>query len=731
VRRSRVQLRGAIASVASMSPTPPRPDRRPQIRERHGRSAVDDYAWLRDDERVDPDVIAHLEAENAHTAEALAHVAGLQEEIFREIKGRVQETDLSVPTRLAGWWYYHRTIEGEQYVVHCRVAAGDETDPPDPDDPSVRAAEEVLLDENAEAATEADLDYFSLGVFDLSPDHRVLAWAADRNGSERHLLRFRDLSTGEDLRLADGSLDEVPGVYYSSAWAADGSTFLYTRPDAATRPHEIWRHRLGTPATEDVLVHREDDERFFCQISETKDRRWLLLEMGSKITTEVRACPSAEADGAFEVLVPRRHGVEASVEHLDGTFFVLTNDEALDFRIVRVPADIASAADPSSWTDVVPHQPGVRIEAIDVLRGHLLVQERTEATTRIRVRRLDTGEETLLDQPEDVSTVSLSSNPDLDWLQLRHSYTSLVTPPTVVDVDLRTGERRVRKVQPVLGGYDPANYVSRRLWATAADGTRVPISLVHRRDREPGGPVLLYGYGSYEISIDPGFSIARLSLLDRGWAFAIGHVRGGGEMGRGWYLDGKLESKANTFDDLVACGRALLDDGVAGTSGDGTPRIAIRGGSAGGLLVGAALNRAPEQWAAVVAEVPFVDALNTILDPSLPLTVTEWEEWGNPVESAEIFQVMAAYTPYENVPGRSLPPVLATAGLHDPRVGYWEPAKWVARLRDVASGGPFLLKTELGAGHGGPSGRYDAWREEALVLAFLVDAVGEGTMRSA
>ena len=576
---------------------------------------------MRDDARTDPGVLAHLEAENAHTAAVLAPNRELEEAIFAEIKGRVQETDLSVPTRRGAWWYYVRTIEGEQYPVHCRLAAGDEIDPPDPDDPAVLAAEQVLLDQNAEAATDPDHDYFSLGVFDLSPDHGTLAWAADRNGSELHLLRFRDLATGEDRRLPDGSHDEVPGVYYSTAWSADGGTLFYTRTDEAMRPHEVWRHRLGTSASDDVLVHREDDERFFCQIGETKDRQWLVLAMGSKVTSEIRVGPTVDPAEPFHVLVPRRQGIEADVEHIGGTFFVLTNDDALDFRIVSVSSDerdLQAGPDPAAWVDVVPHAPGVRLEGVDVLRDHLLVEERTEATTRIRVRRLSTGEEFLLDQAEEVSTVSLGANPDMDWPQLRHTYTSLVTPPTVIDVDLDAGTRTVRKVQPVLGGYDPAQYVSRRLWATADDGTRVPISLVHRRDRVPGGPVLLYGYGSYEISIDPGFSISRLSLLDRGWAFAIGHVRGGGEMGRRWYDEGKLAAKTNTFDDLIACGRALLEDGVAGIGADGRPRIAIRGGSAGGLLVGAALNRAPEQWAAVVAEVPFVDALNTILDPTLP-----------------------------------------------------------------------------------------------------------------
>ena len=698
---------------------PPRPEKRPTTRVHHGRSTVDDYAWLCDVSRTDPAVIAHLEAENDYVAEVLGHTDGLQETLFEEIRSRIQETDLSVPTHRHGHWYYSRTIEGQQYARYCRVPARPgETDPPDPDSADVAGREQVLLDANAEAG---DGDYFALGVFDLSPDAELLAWGCDRDGSERYTIRFRDLRTGNDLP------DVIEGAYYSSAWSADGSSFFFTRPDEAMRPHEVWRHVLGTAPDTDVLVHREDDERFFCQVATTKDREWIVLSMGSQVTDEIRVCPAGNADGGFRVVVPRRQGIQAELEHVAGAFVVLTNDDALDFRIVSVPLD-ADVPDPRAWTDVVAHTPGVRIEGLDVLRDHLLVEERTEATTRIRVRCLSSGEEFLVDQPELVSTVSLTGNDDMDWHQLRFTYTSLTTPPTVIDLDLETGTRHVRKVQPVLGGYDPAEYVSRRLWATAADGTEVPISLVHRRDRQPGGPTLLYGYGSYEISIDPTFSSLRLSLLDRGWAFAIAHVRGGGEMGRRWYEDGKLAAKPHTFDDFVACGAALVADGVAAEGG-----ISIRGGSAGGLLMGAALNRAPHAWSAVVAEVPFVDALDTILDPSLPLTVIEWEEWGNPVESAEIFDVMAAYTPYENIPATDLPPVLATTGLHDPRVGYWEPAKWVARLRDVTEGidgaGPFLLKTEMGAGHGGPSGRYDAWRDEALIFAFLLDAEGGSLAR--
>ena len=700
-------------------------------RERHGRTTVDDYAWLCDVTRTDPDVIALLEAENAHTEEVLAHTEELQAQLFEEIRGRIQETDLSVPTHRGGHWYYSRSIEGQQYPVYCRAAVADgEIDPPDPDADEVRTREQVLLDANAEAG---DGDYFALGVLDLTADGTLMAWAADRNGSEQYTLRFRDVAAGTDRP------DVIDGVYYSSAWSADGRHFFYTRPDEAMRPHEVWRHELGADPATDLLVHREDDERFYCSVTNTKDRQWVVVDIGSKITSEIRVCPADDVDAGFRVVVPRRQGIEAGLEHLDGTFYLLTNapgaadEPALDFRVAAVPARPDDPAgpdgtgpDPAAWVDVIPHTAGVRIEGIDVLRDHLLVEERTNASTRIRVRRLSSGEEFLVDQPEEVSTVHLASNDDIDWPQLRFTYTSLVTPATVIDLHLATGVRHVRKIQPVLGDFDPTDYESRRMWATAQDGTQIPISLVQRRDRRPHGPTLLYGYGSYEISVDPTFSSLRLSLLDRGWAFAIGHVRGGGEMGRSWYLDGKLAAKPNSFDDLIACGRTLIHDGIADPQ-----RIAIRGGSAGGLLVGAALNRAPNLWAAVVAEVPFVDALDTILDPSLPLTVMEWEEWGNPAESPEIFEVMAGYSPYENIPQVPLPPVLATAGLHDPRVGYWEPAKWIARLRDVAGtvegrSGPFLLKTELGAGHGGPSGRYDAWRDEALVFAFLLDTVGTG-----
>ncbi len=688
-------------------PVPPVARRFPTTRQHHGDEVVDDYAWLR--QRDDPEVIAYLEAENAYTEAAMAHTSELQEQLFEEIKGRIQETDLSVPVRKGEWWYYTRTEEARQYPIHCRKPAGS----PAETEPTEETAEQVMLDQNVEAG---DAEFFAVGAFDTSPDARLLAWSSDTAGDETYTTRFRDLATGKDLA------DEIPGTYYGTAWGADNATFFYVRPDQAMRPYQLWRHLLGTPVADDVLVHTEPDERFYLGVGTTKDERFVVLGMDSKVTSEVRVLDAEDPTGAFRVVEPRRQDVEYSLEHWRDRFFIVTNaDGAENFKLVSAPD-----GDPgrSNWTEEVAHRPDVKLSGFDVFAGHLVLFERAEGLRRIRVRPLGdgAGKEHVIDQPEAVSTASAGSNPEFDTSTLRYGYTSMVTPSSVFDYDMATRARTLRKQQPVLGGYDPDLYVTERLWATADDGTGVPISVVRRIDvlRDASAPALLYGYGSYEASMDPGFSSARLSLLDRGFVFAIAHVRGGGEMGRRWYTEGKLLAKRTTFTDFLACARYLVEQGWTSPS-----RLAIRGGSAGGLLMGAVVNMAPELFGAVVAEVPFVDALNTILDPSLPLTVMEWEEWGNPVESAEVYAYMKCYAPYENVEAKDYPPMLVTAGLNDPRVSYWEPAKWVARLRATKTdANRLLLKTEMGAGHMGPSGRYDAWRDEAFVYAFLLDTLG-------
>jgi oligopeptidase B len=677
--------------------SPPVAKRVPTERTRHGETVVDEYAWLRD--RDDPDTLAYLEAENAYTADVMAPTKALQEDLFTEIRSRIQETDLSVPVRKGDWWYYTRTEEGRQYPIHCRsrTESGD--------------GEVVMLDQNAVAG---ESEFLAVGAFDVTPDARLLAYSTDFAGSELHTMRFRDLGTGEDLA------DELPDTYYGSAWAADSTTFFYVRPDAAMRPYQLWRHRLGTPADADVLVHEEVDERFFLSVGTTKDERYVVLHLGSKVTDEVHVLPADDPTGAFTVVEPRQQDVEYSLEHWRDRFYIVTNvDGAEDFKLVEAPDSSPGRA---SWRDVVPSRPGTTLTGIDVFADHLILFERAEGLRRIRVRDQASGDEHVIEQPEAVSTSSGGANPEFDSGVLRYGYTSMVTPSSVYDYDLRTRERTLKKRQPVLGDYDPDEYATERIWATADDGTRVPMSLVYRRGRPRDGsaPALLYGYGSYEASMDPGFSSLRLSLLDRGFVFAIAHIRGGGELGRAWYRSGKLLEKRNTFTDFVACARHLVDDGWTSAA-----QLAIRGGSAGGLLVGAVVNLAPEAFGAAVAEVPFVDALNTILDPSLPLTVMEWEEWGNPVESAEVYRYMRSYAPYENVEAKAYPPLLVTAGLNDPRVSYWEPAKWVARMRATKVGDSrLLLKTEMGAGHMGPSGRYDAWKDEAFVYAFVLDTLG-------
>ncbi|MFB9476288.1 S9 family peptidase [Nonomuraea salmonea] len=690
------------------SNTPPVAKKIPTERTHHGDTVIDEYAWLSN--KDDPETTAYLEAENDFLKKETAHLADLQEQVFQEIKGRTQETDLSVPSRKGSWWYFSRTEEGKQYPVSCRVPADSET-PPEITTGERLDQEQVVLDGNELAG---DSPFFSVGTSSISPDGKMLAFSTDFTGNERFTLKFKNLETGEILP------DEVTDIFYGGAWSADASAFFYTRVDDAWRPYQVYRHTLGTQ--EDVLVYEESDERYWVGIGLTRSEQYLVLGAGSKITSEVRILDANDPGGEFKLVRPRKTGVEYGVEHAGDFFYVLHNENAANFELSTAPLD-----DPGTWTPLIAHRTDTRLLEIDAFSDHAVVHFRRDGLTGLRVlpypadggdwrERVEAAERNAyeIDFPEPLYDVGPAGNAQFTTRRLRLGYTSMVTPASVYDYDLDTHDLILLKQRPVLGGFDPADYEQVREWATAEDGTKIPISLVKRKDTETPAPTVLYGYGSYETSIDPGFSVPRLSLLDRGFVFAIAHVRGGGEMGRHWYEQGKLTSKRNTFTDFVAAARHMR---AAGWSS----KIVARGGSAGGLLMGAATNLAPEEFAGIVAEVPFVDALNTILDPSLPLTVIEWDEWGDPLHNPDVYAYMKSYSPYENVDGRPYPPILAITSLNDTRVLYHEPAKWIARLRATASGGPFLLKTEMGAGHGGRSGRYDAWREEAFALSWIIE----------
>jgi len=715
---------------------PPMARRVPGERTHHGDTVIDEFAWLAD--KDDPETLRYLEAENAYTAEMTAGQAGLRDEIFGEIKGRTQETDLSVPVRKDGWWYYTRTVAGKQYPVHCRRAVQPGEDaPPAAGDGAPLPGEEILLDGNEVAG---DSPFFSLGAFSVSPDGRLLGYSTDFAGDERFTLRIKDLVTGE------AAADEIPGTFYGCAWSADGSALFYLTVDEAWRPYRVWRHQVGTPAAEDVIVIEEADQRFNVGVGLTRSQRYVAIWISSSLTSEVWLLDAATPAASPRVVLPRRQGVEYSVEHQagpDGTgrLLILHNDGALNFELAQVPLHGSvqgeseggtgrqaggggPLADPAALTTVIGHRADTRLLAAAAFAEHLVVYFRRDGLTGLRILRADGGEREIA-FPEPVYQVFPGSNPEYAAREFRLHYVSLATPDSVFDADTRTGVLTLRKRRPVLplpgaGSYDPADFEQRREWAVAADGTRVPISLICRKGtpRDGSSALLLYGYGSYEMSMDPSFSIPRLSLLDRGFVYAIAHVRGGGEMGRHWYDDGKMLHKTNTFTDFVACAEHLVAQGW--TRPD---RLIARGGSAGGLLMGAVANIAPQDFGGIVAQVPFVDALTSVLDPSLPLTVPEWEEWGDPLHDPAVYAYMKGYSPYENVRDQAYPPILAVTSLHDTRVLFREPAKWVARLRATARGGPFLLKTEMTAGHGGRSGRYDAWREEALILAWIVTTV--------
>lgn len=659
----------------------------------HGDTRADPYFWLRD--RNDPDTIPYLEAENRYTEAMMKHTGGLQSKLYSEILGRIKQTDLSVPTKRDDYFYYSRTEEGKQYAIYCRKKW------------SLDAKEEVLLDGNAMAEGKK---YFRVGNFISSPNHRLLAYSVDFAGDEAYTIHVKDLATGKLLA------DEIPNTYYSLEWGNDNATFFYTVLDAAKRPYKIFRHVLGVKR--DALVYHEPDERFTVELGKTSSRAYILINIGSSLTSEVRYVSADRPKGKFQTLLPRVQETEYDVTHHGDSFFIRTNDAAKTFRVVQAPVK-----DPSkpNWKEVLPARPDVTVEAVTAFKDYLVIDERDRGISKIRIQNFNTGQTHYIDFPEPVYTAGLGPNAEYDTRLLRITYTSLVTPHSVFDYNMETRERELKKQQEVLGGYDPSKYQSERIHATAPDGVTVPISLVYKKGLVQNGraPMLLYAYGSYGISTDPTFSSDRLSLLDRGFVYAIAHIRGGGDLGKPWHEDGRMLKKKNTFTDFIACAEHLIAEKY--TASD---RLAIMGGSAGGLLMGAVTNLRPDLFAAVVAMVPFVDALNTGLDASLPLTVGEYEEWGNPNDKA-YYDYIRSYAPYENVAARRFPHILVTAGLNDPRVSYWEPAKWTARLRAVKKDDRLLLlKTNMGSGHFGASGRYEHIKETAFNYAFILNVLG-------
>ncbi|HTS47617.1 MAG TPA: S9 family peptidase [Bryobacteraceae bacterium] len=677
-----------------MSASPPIAKTVPKEIALHGDRRVDNYAWLR--ERDNPEVTQYLEAENQYTEQVMAPLKPLQETLYKEILGRIQETDLSVPVKRDDYFYFTRTEEGKAYAIYCRKHG------------SLEAPEEILLDGNALAAGQK---YFRIGNFSVSPDHRLLAYSTDIDGDEAHTIFVKDLATGELLP------DRIANTYYSLEWANDNRTFFYTVIDPARRPYRVMRHQLG--AASDDLVYEEQDARFSLGVGKTRSRRYLILHLGSALTSEVRFMEANDPLGDFRVMLPRKQEVEYDASHHGDFFYIRTNEGAKNFRLMRTPS-----ANPSRehWEEVIPARPSVTIEGIDSFEDYLIVYERERGLEKICVRDGNGAFSHYIEFPEPVYTVGATGNPEYRTQTLRFVYTSLVTPASVFDYNLETRQRELKKQYEVKGGYDASQYQSERIFAKAPDGVEVPISLVYRRGFEKNGqgPLLLYAYGSYGHSIDPGFSSDRLSLLDRGFAFAIAHPRGGAELGEEWHDHGKLLAKKNTFTDFIACAEHLIQNRYT------TPKhLAIMGGSAGGLLVGAVLNMRPELFHAAVAKVPYVDNLNTGLDPTLPLTIAEYEEWGNP-EREDYYNYIKSYSPYENVAPREYPALLVTAGLNDPRVSYWEPAKWVAKLRaQKKDKNVLLLKTNMGSGHFGPSGRYEGIKEVAFDYAFLLWALGK------
>jgi oligopeptidase B len=685
--------------MSNPEPVPPIAAVRPRVVDSPHGQRTDEYYWLRDDTRADPEVIAYLEAENAYKEAMTAHAQALEDRVYGEILARIKQDDSTVPYRLRGHWYYTRFETGEEYPLYARKAG------------SLDAPEQVMLDVNAMAEGHG---FFQVGALAVSPDNRLLAWVEDPVGRRQYTLRFKDLATGEILP------DAIPGVDPYLAWTADSRSILYLEKHPETLlGFRVRRHVLGTDRVQDAVLYEQEDESFYTGVATTKDERYLLIVSQSTVSTEYRYARADDPALAFRVFLPRERDHEYHVEHLDGRWIIRSNWKATNFRLME--AAVGEEGDRANWRELIAHRDDAFIHGFDVFRDFLAVEERSGAMRKIRIRPLDGGTDFFIAADEAAYTASLGQNHELDTHIVRYEYTSLTTPVTVYDYDIRTGERRLMKRMPVLGDFDPANYRTELLWAVARDGAKVPVSIVYRTGirRDGTAPMLQYGYGSYGATMDPAFSIARLSLLDRGFVYAIAHVRGGQEMGRRWYEDGKLLKKRNSFNDFIDVTRFLVREGYA----DGR-RVAAMGGSAGGLLMGAVANMAGADYRAIVAQVPFVDVVTTMLDESIPLTTNEFDEWGDP-KKREFYEYMLSYSPYDNVARQAYPAMLVTTGLHDSQVQYWEPAKWVARLRThKTDSNPLLYRTTMEAGHGGKSGRFQRFRDIAEEYAFILDQSG-------
>ncbi len=669
---------------------------RPKALTEHGDTRIDEYYWLND--RNDQEVIGYLQAENQYLDALMGHLKPLQEQLFAEMRGRIKEQDQSVPYRDNGYYYFTRYEQGLEYPIYARKKG------------SLQAAEEIMLNVNEMAE---GYGYFSAAGLSVSPNNKLLAFGQDTLGRRIYSIRFKDLQTGAYLP------DELPNTTGGAVWAMDNQHIFYSVKDETLRDYKIMRHKLGTPASADVTVYEEKDATFSCAVYRTKSDRYLVIASFQTLSTEYRLLEADKPTGEFRVFQPRERGLEYSIEHFGDHFYVRTNLNARNFRLMRTSL---KATTKDNWRELVPHREDVLLEDMDVFRDYLVLSERKAGITQLRIMPWKGGGEHYIAFQEDAYVAGTSVNLEFDTDELRISYQSMTTPPTTYDYNMRTRNFNLLKQQEVLGGFSVEDYRSERVYVTARDGAKVPVSIVYHKNFVKNGqnPLLLYGYGSYGNSMDPFFSAARLSLLNRGFAFAIAHVRGGEEMGRHWYEDGKLLNKKNTFYDFIDCAEHLI--AAKYTSKE---QLFAQGGSAGGLLMGAVINMRPDLWKGVIAAVPFVDVVTTMLDESIPLTTGEFDEWGNP-KDATYYNYMKSYSPYDNVAAVSYPALLVTTGLHDSQVQYWEPAKWVARMRKVSSNqNPILLYTNMEAGHGGASGRFRRLKEVAMEYSFLLELAGK------